>query len=263
MTAVRGLDDRAGAGLRDQRSVILGTTAAPHGIGLAFGAAVGMLPVHSGVSSLGSISTGYTTDALTTKGAWISIPYEHRHFAAAWDIAISGASETGTLQPISEQIYNLAPSGPQPYTGTLIDMRTALRLGVRAPMDSVAFAAGSGIGVSILGQHLGAEPGEHRGRTAARWHGRIAVRAGVGLGDVQAIMQCRPPVAASYDVHPGDSSGQRGLPARRRAAAPAERCVQRAAGPQDSVGARGSNGMSPTATASAGSATGRTTSPAR
>jgi hypothetical protein len=185
---------------------LLGTTAAPNRIGIAFGGLASFLPSRSGVSTLGPVTTGYATNPATLEGGWLSLSYEHRHFASALDTSIAWTSSAGTLTPITELAPNSQNPGPQPYSDTLLDFRTTARLGVRAPMGSVAFAAGSGLGVSFL-THI---PGQNQTNIGVA-EPPSGLDASVFV-PVWASLTVKPScdvgvqVLASYDVHPTDSS---------------------------------------------------------
>lgn len=185
---------------------LLGTTAAPNGIGVTLAGIAGLMPVRTGVTTLGTTVTGYTTNAMTTKGISLSTSYEHRRFAAAVDAAFAWGGSSGTLHAISQQIAGSPDPGPVPYTDTVLEMRTAARVGMRVPMGSVALSAGSGLGLTSLGHIAGQSAynisvvippdGLDLEVFVPVWAG-VTYKPSCNLG-----MQ----VLASYDLYPGNTA---------------------------------------------------------
>lgn len=180
-----------------------GTTAAPDGIGFAFGLGTAHLPAKTGVSTLGPEVTGYAREAIEQQGVWLSTSWEHRHFALAWDMAVLGGTTTGTLTELAAPPPLRVSPGAMPFSDRVLDMRSTFRVGLRAPLGSAGLAAGSGLGFEL---HA------HDAQTGPGGDPLALAPSGAETGmyvPVWASFTVKPwcnggfQLLASYDIHPG------------------------------------------------------------
>jgi hypothetical protein len=131
---------------------LTGPTGAPNHTALALGIIEAMVPARAGMTNVGGMPTGYSTGAATAHGVWLSLGFEHRRLALIFDISLAWTGSSGTVEPGP----GVSSGGPVPYSDTLLDVRTAWRIGIRVPLSSVALAAGVGIGATVLDNLTGA-----------------------------------------------------------------------------------------------------------
>lgn len=183
-----------------------GTTAAPNGIGFAFGVGAAQLPAKSGVSTLGPEVTGYRSEAIAPQGVWVSTSWEHRHVALAWDLAFLWGTTSGTLTEIAEAAPVRVTPGAMPYTDRVLDMRSTLRVGLRAPLGSVVLTAGSGVGFELRAHDAQNGPGTDPFALAP-----TGAETGIYV-PVWAALTVKPwcnggfQLLASYDIHSSDGA---------------------------------------------------------
>jgi hypothetical protein len=122
-------------------SSLAGTVGAPNGFGFLLGGFTRSLGTRTTSASVNGTVVSIAPSSIA--GGWLASTYEHRHFVLANDIQIGTTNTNGTANPPDT-------TGTEPYTGNILDLRFALRVGVRLPLHDVALAAGAGIGVDVL-----------------------------------------------------------------------------------------------------------------
>jgi hypothetical protein len=183
-----------------------GPVGAPNGIGITAGLI--LMPTPTGSTSNPAFSTNYNFDPQTTAdGGFISLSWEHRNFAFAFDQAFaSGAisgSATSTLNAFPGE-----PAQTSTFSGSVFDWRTQARIGARLPLQYVALEGGSGLGLdawfynaqTTSNQSLASPPNGADASFYLPVWASASIKPSCDWG-IQAIGQ--------YDVHPGsmDTNG--------------------------------------------------------
>lgn len=123
---------------------LAGTVGAPDGLGLSLGAWRQRLPM----PPTSALMTRYEYDDASMIGGSFTFSYERRYFAFAVDTAIGRAQLHGVATYVGANPGVFSDTSST-FTGSVFESRLALRAGVRAPLRSVALAAGSGLGGSV------------------------------------------------------------------------------------------------------------------
>jgi hypothetical protein len=166
-----------------------GTTAAPNGFGVAAGVYIGGRGAH--VSTDRILQSSFAYDRITTTGGALTMSFDRRTLAVAFDMTFASGSTTGTATTMS--------SGPQAFTGSAMAFSDQLRVGARQPFGNVALAAGAGVG-----GHMWLDHSDTR-NNASLPAGDVDVDWYVPLWtSVTYKPACSwgAQVLASYDVHP-------------------------------------------------------------
>ncbi|HEY1551992.1 MAG TPA: hypothetical protein VGG28_29400 [Kofleriaceae bacterium] len=183
-----------------------GPVGAPNGISLTGGLI--LMPTPQGSTSNPEFSTNYSFGPQTmADGGFISLGWEHRNFAFAFDQAFASGSISGAATS-TLNAFPGEPSQTSPFSGSVFDWRSQLRVGARLPLQYVALAGGSGIGLdawfysaqTTSNQSLASPPNGADGSLYLPLWAAATVKPSCDWG-VQAIGQ--------YDVHPGsmDTNG--------------------------------------------------------
>jgi hypothetical protein len=110
-----------------------GPAGAPNGVDVMLAAYSSSRGAHTSTDLSGA--TTYAWNDIDTTGGMMSLGYEHRDLAVAYDIMVGTASATGTSM-------NMA----NPFNANLLQIGNQLRVGFRVPEHTVALAAGAGLG---------------------------------------------------------------------------------------------------------------------
>jgi hypothetical protein len=121
---------------------LAGPVGAPNGIGLALAYVQTGLPASTGSSGFAGYAGSYRIDHTDSRGAAMTLSYERRALAVAWDYGLGGGTRTGTIQAGLG-----GASGPEmPFSEATMQMRSSLRIGARVRWNEIALAAGGGLG---------------------------------------------------------------------------------------------------------------------
>jgi hypothetical protein len=170
-----------------------GPTGAPNGIGVATGLFLGGRGAHTATNDI--FDTSYAYDRIATTGGYLTMSLERRGFAFAYDMLVAKGDTTGMMT---------ASSGATGFTGSVVQVGMAARVGMRQRFDSIAFAEGFGFGggmwihsVNPAGMATTAPPTEIDGDYYVPLWGELTYKPSCSWG---------AQVLASYDVHPGSSN---------------------------------------------------------
>lgn len=118
-----------------------GPTGAPNGSGVAFGAWLVPSPAGTSTNYFGQTATFDGTQR--GNGGYLSFSHERRNLVVAVDLGFAAIPVSGTETGMSV-FGNQAPQG---FAGTAYMSMTQLRVGGRLPLQELALAAGTGIGL--------------------------------------------------------------------------------------------------------------------
>jgi len=169
---------------------LTGPTGAPDGFGLLLGA---YTQSRGPYTTTNGLDTTYAWNELDTTGAMVSLSYEHRRVAFAYDLVV-GTGTTSGMSTTTEPPELGGVQAPRPFTANELGVGSRVRVGLRLPERSVAFAVGSGIGgdVTITTSGLLGTGGDDFDFFVPLW-ASLTVKPSCSWG-VQVL--------ASYDVHP-------------------------------------------------------------
>jgi hypothetical protein len=120
-----------------------GTTGAPNGFGVLLGAYNQARGPRASSNDIEPTRFAYDGNAAT--GGWLSMTFEHRGTAMAFDMLYGGGSISGTAMGTDGVPYR--------FSGGTFQIGYALRIGKRLAFDHIALAAGAGIGGSLWINH--------------------------------------------------------------------------------------------------------------
>ena len=175
-----------------------GPTGAPNGIGVATGVFFGGRGAYGGTNDI--FSSHYDYQRVATTGGYLTTSVERRGIAFAYDIDVARGETAGIAStPASFDM----PAGSAPFTGSVLQIGMAARLGVRQRFGEVAFAEGAGIGGDMWIHSVNESgmsttpPEEIDGDFYVPLWAQVTYKPGCNWGGQ---------VLAAYDVHPGSSN---------------------------------------------------------
>jgi hypothetical protein len=168
-----------------------GPTGAPNGIGVASGVYIGGRGAYTGTNDI--FSTHYDFERVATTGGFLTTSVERRGIAFAYDMLVARGATAGMVTATESS----------PFTGSVVQIGMAARLGMRQRFGEIAFAEGAGIGGDMW-IHSVTEtsatttpPSEIDGDFYVPLWGQLTYKPGCSWG---------AQVLAAYDVHPGSSN---------------------------------------------------------